>query len=46
MLGNGISCQVSKYVMWSMLHHFECNVRLVETSRDQCYTFSNAMLSQ
>ena len=29
-----------------MLYHFECNVRLVETSRDQCYTISNAMLSQ
>ena len=46
MLGNDISCQVSRNVMWSMLYHLECNVRLVETSRDQCYTIWNAMLSQ
>ena len=29
-----------------MLYHFEWNVRLVETSRDQCYTISNAMLGK
>ena len=46
MLGNEVSCQVGRDVMWSMLYHFERNVRSVETSCDQCYTISNSMLSQ